>query len=70
MGASLDGPAFTFLSGNQVKVLSPEKFIKRIRECLRSVEGAGGGDLMRLPVIPLDVDLRVFAMRLAFLVSP
>ena len=39
MGASLDGPAFTFLSGNQVKVLSPEKFIKRIRNCLRSVEG-------------------------------
>ena len=33
-------PPLLFLSGNQVKVLSPDKFIKRIRECLRSVEGA------------------------------
>ena len=38
-GCQFRWPAFTFLSGNQVKVLSPEKFIKRIRECLRSVEG-------------------------------
>lgn len=37
-GASLDGPAFTFLSVNQVKVLTPDIFIKRIRECLRLVE--------------------------------
>ena len=39
MGASLEGPAFTFLSGKQVKVLSPEKNIKHIPECLRSVDG-------------------------------
>ena len=38
VGASLDGPAFTFLSDNPVKFLSPDKFIKRIRKYQHSVE--------------------------------
>ena len=42
-------------------ILIPDKFIVRIRECLRLLEAG----LMRLPVIVLDEDLQAFAFLLS-----